>query len=113
MKTSEALTSCRRLLEAILNKLAQVKEPTNKECWHYTNYNKELKLSTFITHITFEEPIYYLSNTIIDLALKSIQKITSEYGAHHSENEATRNTVQALIYNLKDIILWLQKEHFS
>jgi hypothetical protein len=116
MRTSEALTSCRRLLEGMLNKLAQVKAPINKDCWHYTNNYKELKLSTFIKHITFEEPQYYYSNTIIELALKNIQKITSEYGAHQdltTAEVATRNTVQALIYNLKDIILWLKKVHFQ
>jgi len=115
-KIPESLTSCRIILENILTILAKKKEPTNNECWKSNKGKKELKLSTFINHITYEESKYYSSNTIIEMALKSIKTISSEFGAHQNlQSEkmlATKSTVQSLIYNLKDIILWIGNEHF-
>lgn len=110
LKIPEALTSCRRLLESILTTLAEKIKPTNSECWRYKKGKKELKLSTFINHITFEEIVYYSSNTIVENGMKNINTISSEFGAHQDLKSekmlATKNTVQTLIYNLKDIIIW-------
>ena len=106
----DSLSSCRRLLENILTVLANKINPSNPECWHYAKRKKELKLSTFITTISFDEPQKYNSNTVIDLALKNIKLISNEFGAHQNfsdnDNIATNDTVQSLIYNLKDIIKW-------
>ena len=116
LQVPDALISCRKLLENILTSLAKKNKPKNPECWRWIKNKKELKLSTMITIITFDEPKRYNSNTIIELAMKQINKISSEFGAHPDlSNEnilATRDTIQSLVYNLKDIILWIKKEHF-
>ena len=110
LQIPDALVSCRKLLESILTILAETIKPTNSECWRYKKGKKELKLSTFINHVTNEEIVYYSSNTIVEMALKNIKTISSEFGAHQDLKSdkmlATNNTVQSLIYNLKDIILW-------
>ena len=110
LQIPDALVSCRKLLESILTILAEIIKPTNSDCWRYKKGKKELKLSTFINHVTNEEIVYYSSNTIVEMALKNIKTISSEFGAHQDLKSdkmlATNNTVQSLIYNLKDIILW-------
>ena len=117
LKIPEALTSCRRLLESILTTLAEKIKPTNNDCWRSQKGKKELKLSTFINHITYDESEYYSSNTIVEMALKNIKTISSEFGAHQDLKSekmlATKNTIQSLIYNLKDIILWFDSILFN
>lgn len=53
-------------------------------------------------------------NSIQRYFFQSIYKIGSEFGAHYNENKAqiykpTTETVNALVYSLKDIILWFDK----
>jgi len=112
LQIPDALVSCRKLLENILTILAKKKKPTDNSCLRFVKGKNELVLSKFIRHIVHEENIYYSSNTIVDMALNNINRISSEFGAHQDlQSEkmlATKSTVQSLIYNLKDIILWFR-----
>jgi hypothetical protein len=114
LRIPDALISCRKLLENILAILAEKTKPKITDCWRYKKSKKELILSTFISTITFEEPDRYKSNTTVELAMKHITRISSEFGAHQDLSKenifATQDTVQSLIYNLKDIILWFGKK---
>lgn len=48
-------------------------------------------------------------NTVIRNFLFSIKAITSEFGAHPNIEDATTDTVNSLVYALKDVITWFGK----
>ena len=111
------LTSCRILLENLLTELAKKMEKNNSECWRYSKGDKkELNLSGYIREIINNEYKKYKSNEIIRNAFYSIKSISNEFGAHEDltsvNGEATEDTVQTLIFGLKDIITWLEREHY-
>ena len=113
LKINHALISLRILLENILRILAKKKNPP-MQCWNnyerkYSTDSDDIALSKFISEITRNNPLKYNTNIFIDNALRNIKEATNVDGAHldlRAEPGATRNTVQSLIHNLKDIITW-------
>jgi len=114
LQINDALISLRRLLQNILTALAKKKRPP-AICWNQYKEAKgkdEIELSKFIYEIVREDPLKYNTNIVIETALYNFKQLLNDEGAHTDftiDIEATKDTVQSLIYNLKDIILWFGK----
>jgi len=106
LRFSDACVSVRKLLESLLTNLAQKKKPDNPDCWRSSRGKRELKLSTFINVLIHEESDKYSTNSVTEESLKSI-KVIGSTEAHDLERIATENTVQTLIFSLKDILIWI------
>lgn len=102
---SDACVDLRKILEAILTTLANETKIYNPDCWRKSRGKKEIKLSKYINYIIYDESEAYHTNSIIEESLMNIKIIGSEE-AHVLKQISTVNTVQAMIYNLKDIIIW-------
>lgn len=120
----ENFGSVRNIFENILTVLAK-RVNADKICWNIKNPD-QLIIRNFISWVNhYDEekrrPNYRLnSNSIIKNFLYDIQEIASDFGPHDDlENkkkqskpsgyQPTTNTVNALVYELKDIILWFGK----
>lgn len=107
MRIGNNLLNIRIIYENILEACSQKIPDMNSNCTD--NYGNV---------IPGKDTIYWLSdNKHIDSILRnfffSINKICSEFGAHqsyeNSQYEPTLNTVNSLVYALKDVILWFGK----
>ena len=126
---SESLVSIRNVYENILSEIALLqnvpkpykrfnKELKKDEEIYFLDRNNNLKIGPFINWIKDKKP--FNSNTIIKDFLFNIKNIGSDFGAHADLKDGkkkekpasfspTSNTVNALIYNLKEIILWFDQ----
>ncbi len=114
VRTEMSFDLIRNLLENILTELAK-KQNAPKICFNKKS-EKQIITRNVIKWINDfnkekEEPIYrFNSNSIIKNFLYDIQGICSDFGAHKKSEmtgfQPTSNTVNALIFELKDIILW-------
>ena len=108
---SENLIVIRRIIERLLLRLHSVLE-VPRECYHESNPNR-LILGKFIAWITWKDrdTNNYTRlgvNEVVEHSLKAVYFISCAYGAHTAEVVIlpTKDTVQSLIFQLKDIILW-------
>jgi len=103
----------RTISDNILTYIANnIETPSDWNYWDDRN-NEQLKIRNFIGWINERDNYKLNSSSVIKNFLYDIQKICSEFGAHdNSKSEGfqpTSNTVNALIFELKDIILWFDK----
>lgn len=108
--------SIRNFLENILTKIAQEKNAP-EVCFNKKNKDQIVirNVIKWINDFDIEKknPIYRLgSNSIIKNFLYDIQEVCSDFGSHNKLRSGsflpTSNTVNALVYELKDIILWFR-----
>jgi len=112
---AESLGTLRNLMENILSYMAKnLNAPS--ECWNPKNPD-QIVLRNVIKwfndyDVLKKKPLYrYNSNSILKNFLYDIQEIASDFGPHAKyQNTAgyqpTSDTVNALTYAMKDIILW-------
>jgi len=101
------LTELRKIYEQILKECSE-RIPGMKEEWtdRYGNIiTKKGEKETLMNWLSDKGHI----NTIIRNFFFSIKAITSEFGAHPNVEDATTDTVNALVYALKDVIKWFGK----
>ena len=107
-KISANLGTIRNLLENILTEIA-IEKNAPEVCFNEKNI-KQIVMGNVIYWITKENPDSFKSNSIIKNELFDIKQICSDFGSHSNSNnkgfQPTVNTVNALVYELKDIILW-------
>ncbi|NQV17416.1 MAG: hypothetical protein HQ534_02570 [Armatimonadetes bacterium] len=99
----------RNLLENILTKIAKEKNAP-EVCFNEKN-KEQIVMGNVIYWITKEEnQKQFASNSIIKNFLYDIKQVCSDFGSHNKSQSGsflpTSNTVNALIFELKDIIIW-------
>ena len=115
-QVAENLGSLRNVLENVLTVFGK-KLSAPKTCWNMYNPHQIVMRSVigWIVNYDKEERKFnyqHDSNSIVKNFLYDIQEIASDFGPHEklvpkiSGYQATSNTVNALVYALKDIILW-------
>jgi len=109
VKISANFGLIRNLLENILTKIAKFKNASDI-CFNDKN-KEQIVMGNVIYWITKEEnQKRFISNSIIKNFLYDIKQICSDFGVHSKSQsdgfQPTSNTVNALVYELKDIILW-------
>ncbi len=115
---AESLGTLRNLMENILSHLAKnLNAPP--ECWNTKNPNQIVLRNVIKWFNDYDKqnrkPLYrHSSNSILKNFLYDIQEIASDFGPHakYQNNDGykpTSDTVNALTYALKDIILWFGK----
>lgn len=121
---SNNLGAIRNVLSNILTILSKsLKAPDT--CWNKKNKNQIVLRNVIYWINPYDKEnrtvnYKYNSNSIIKNFLYDIQEIASDFGSHEdledeklkskpSGYQPTVNTVNALIYELKDIILWFDK----
>lgn len=107
VKTS--LNSLRNILEAILTKSARRFE-TPIDYWNKGSLRCSAYIKNYLMsyNVTEDKQIYnHGTSSVIIEAMNTIYRIGSQFGTHNSNGyKPTVNTVNSLIYALKDIILW-------
>ena len=105
-----SLTNIRNLYESLLTKYFEKNEC---EIGNIRNHNHRPKLNEILRWVTdwdneLKEYKDKNCNTIIKNFANSIYFITSEYGSHSSDSNQpiTDDTISALIYMLKSMIIW-------
>lgn len=110
---SENLGALRNILENILTMLGKkLKPPT-----HYWKEKNILNISRFCRWLTHDETTKskkykYDTSRLVEVFLEGIYDIGSEFGtphkklSHEAGYQPKSDTVNALIYTLKEIILW-------
>lgn len=118
---TENLGSIRNILENILTNVAE-NFNTPERCWNKKN-TTQIVVKSIIAWInpwnkeTNKNNYKYNSNSIIKSFMYGIHDIASDFAAHEDLKDCkemikptgyqpTMNTVNAMIYELKDIILW-------
>jgi len=106
------------LLDNILFKIARALNAP-RECWNEKRTD-QIEFGKVINWISYKDPKtnkiinQFDSNTLIYNFIKSIKSIASDFGVHIDLNDQestngfqpTTDTVNALVYALKDIIVW-------
>ncbi|MEA2103226.1 MAG: hypothetical protein U9P79_01100 [Candidatus Cloacimonadota bacterium] len=109
------LGTLRKILENILILIAKKKDAP-EDCWNEKNKNQIVMRNViyWIFHDDdekHEKNYRFGSNIIIKNAFYNIMGIGSDFGSHSkntSDNfEPTTDTVNSLVYQLKDLILWV------
>ena len=115
------LTYLRNIFENSLTLFAQKNDSHN--CWNPKN-KSQLVIGKFIKWLRnyddylLENKYRHNSSSIITNFCNSLQSIGSDFGAHDSETNSSQTefyqptsmTVNSLIFALKDIIRWIDKE---
>ncbi|MCF7792825.1 MAG: hypothetical protein K9N09_02575 [Candidatus Cloacimonetes bacterium] len=113
------LTTIRNILsDNILPEIARLKNAPDF-CWNPKNKNQIVMRGVISWICNFDKDtrinnFQFNSNAIIKNFLYDIQEIASDYGDHKNYKKkektlATSDTVNSLIYALKDIIVWYDK----
>jgi hypothetical protein len=109
-RISANLTEIRKIYDQILKECSE-RIPDMKEDWtdKYGNVimkkKKEEKEEMLMNWLSINGHI----NTIIRNFFFSIKAICSDFGAHPNIEDATTDTVNSLVYALKDVIAWFGK----
>lgn len=105
---SANLGTIRNLLENILTKIT-IEKNAPEVCFNKKN-KEQIVMGNVIYWITKENPDSFKSNSLIKNELHDIKQICSDFGPHKKSQpegfQPTTNTVNALIYELKDTIIW-------
>jgi hypothetical protein len=103
------LSAIRVIYENLLKKFAAIHIAPD-DCYNYFSKEKQLVMRATVRWISIENSEKFAANCIIKDFLYAIQEIASDFGAHRDyEKEGfqpTTNTVNSLVYGLKDILVW-------
>lgn len=107
------LNSIRNILEAILTKTARMFN-TTENYWNKGSLSCSYYINNFLTNYnrTEEKQVcnFNTSSVIIE-GMNFIYRVSSQFGAHNSNGyKPTIDTVNTLLYTLKDIIIWFGEE---
>lgn len=107
------LNSIRNILEAILTKTARMFN-TSDNYWSNGSLSCSFYINTFLSNYnrTEDKKIYnFNTSSVIIEGMSSIYRISSQFGAHNSNGyKPSTDTVNSLLYALKDIIIWFGDE---
>jgi len=110
------LTTIRNILSDNLLPEIALRKEAPKKCWNEKNNNQIVMRAIlyWLFHFDDTKGYKFKSNSIIRNFLYDIQEIGSDFGDHkkYKENKSfqpTTDTVNALIYALKDIIMWFEE----